>query len=176
MCRRRPYGQGCLGLILLADQCLKDLVVYEPESEVDTGVEGLCTVDGEPTGFVTRYTTQRPQDLTQLRLLVLYEYFPGGTRDELGQEIGLLNLPLPQNGHIIPPTTSGWSTEWDWPYFSQKTHCRTVAIVFSLQTSHDKRQISSSYTFLLWLGHYAGRLSRADYDQSRPDLCYLHLY
>ena len=32
-----------------------------------------------------------------------YEYFPSGTRDELGREIGLLNPPLPQDGHIVPP-------------------------------------------------------------------------
>lgn len=49
-----------------------------------------------------------------------YEYFPGGTRDELGKEIGLLNPPLPQNGHIIPPEAPGWGAEWDWAYFRKK--------------------------------------------------------
>lgn len=49
-----------------------------------------------------------------------YEYFPGGSRDEAGKEIGLLNPPLPQNGHITPPATPGWGAEWDWDYFSKK--------------------------------------------------------
>lgn len=42
-----------------------------------------------------------------------YEYFPGGSRDELGKEIGLLNPPLPNNGFVQPPTTPGWGAEWD---------------------------------------------------------------
>ncbi len=46
-----------------------------------------------------------------------YEYFPGGSRDEIGKEIGLLNPPLPQNGMIQPPTSPGWGAEWDWTYF-----------------------------------------------------------
>ena len=49
-----------------------------------------------------------------------YEYFPGGTRDELGREIGLLNPPLPERGTIAPPDGPGWGAEWDWPYFEQK--------------------------------------------------------
>ncbi|MBI1296175.1 hypothetical protein GC175_14570 [bacterium] len=49
-----------------------------------------------------------------------YEYFPGGTRDELGKEIGLLNPPIPQNGVIQPPTGPGWGAEWDWSYFEKK--------------------------------------------------------
>lgn len=49
-----------------------------------------------------------------------YEYFPGGTRDELGKEIGLLNPPLPENGHIVPPSSPGWGAEWDWGYFEKK--------------------------------------------------------
>ncbi len=49
-----------------------------------------------------------------------YEYFPGGTRDELGREIGLLNPPLPQNGMISPPDGPGWGAEWDWAYFEKK--------------------------------------------------------
>jgi L-alanine-DL-glutamate epimerase-like enolase superfamily enzyme len=49
-----------------------------------------------------------------------YEYFPGGTRDELGKEIGLLNPPLPQNGYITPPEAPGWGAEWDWVYFKKK--------------------------------------------------------
>ena len=39
----------------------------------DEGIEGMCTVGD------ARY----------------YEYFPGGTRDDLDREIGLMNLPLP---------------------------------------------------------------------------------
>ena len=49
-----------------------------------------------------------------------YEYFPGGSRDELGWEIGLLNSPLPENGFITPPTAPGWGAEWDWDYFRKK--------------------------------------------------------
>ncbi|MCB0124610.1 MAG: hypothetical protein KDE58_20285 [Caldilineaceae bacterium] len=45
-----------------------------------------------------------------------YEYFPGGSRDERGKEIGLLNPPLPQQGHITPPAAPGWGAEWDWAY------------------------------------------------------------
>jgi L-alanine-DL-glutamate epimerase-like enolase superfamily enzyme len=48
-----------------------------------------------------------------------YEYFPGGSRDERGKEIGLLNPPLPQHGHITPPTGPGWGAEWDWDYFKK---------------------------------------------------------
>lgn len=46
-----------------------------------------------------------------------YEYFPAGSRDERGKEIGLLNPPLPVAGMITPPTQPGWGTEWDWDYF-----------------------------------------------------------
>lgn len=49
-----------------------------------------------------------------------YEYFPGGSRDELGREIGLLNPPLPVDGHIAPPETPGWGAEWDRAYFAKK--------------------------------------------------------
>ena len=48
-----------------------------------------------------------------------YEYFPGGSRDERGKEIGLLNPPLPQQGRITPPTGPGWGAEWDWAYFER---------------------------------------------------------
>lgn len=48
-----------------------------------------------------------------------YEYFPGGTRDEVGKEIGLLNPPVPRNGHIVPPSAPGWGAEWDWNYFNK---------------------------------------------------------
>ena len=48
-----------------------------------------------------------------------YEYFPGGSRDERGKEIGLLNPPLPNNGFIVPPTTPGWGAEWDRAYFER---------------------------------------------------------
>ena len=48
-----------------------------------------------------------------------YEYFPGGSRDELGKEIGLLNPPLPLDGYITPPESPGWGAEWDWDYFEK---------------------------------------------------------
>ena len=49
-----------------------------------------------------------------------YEYFPGGTRDEVGKEVGLLNPPLPDNGHVKPPDTPGWGAQWDQRYFDSK--------------------------------------------------------
>ena len=49
-----------------------------------------------------------------------YEYFPGGLRDELGKEIGLLNPPVPHDGKITPPDKPGWGAEWDRPYFEKK--------------------------------------------------------
>ena len=48
-----------------------------------------------------------------------YEYFPGGSRDEQGKAIGLLNPPLPQQGRITPPSGAGWGAEWDWDYFER---------------------------------------------------------
>ena len=47
-----------------------------------------------------------------------YEYFPGGSRDELGREIGLLNPPVPRNGEVTPPNRPGWGAVWDWQYFN----------------------------------------------------------
>ena len=52
-----------------------------------------------------------------LRNTSYYEYFPGGSRDEAGAEIGLLNPALPQAGTIAPPDAPGWGAEWDWTYF-----------------------------------------------------------
>lgn len=49
-----------------------------------------------------------------------YEYFPGGSRDERGKEIGLLNPPLPRQGQVTPPPGPGWGAEWDWDYFRRK--------------------------------------------------------
>lgn len=49
-----------------------------------------------------------------------YEYFPGGSRDERGQEIGLTNPPLPVNGRITPPDGPGWGAEWDWPTLQRR--------------------------------------------------------
>ncbi len=46
-----------------------------------------------------------------------YEYFPGGSRDEAGKAIGLLNPPVPQDGVIAPPDAPGWGAAWDWDYF-----------------------------------------------------------
>ena len=48
-----------------------------------------------------------------------YEYFPGGSRDEQGKAIGLLNPPLPQQGRITPPSGPGWGAAWDWAYFER---------------------------------------------------------
>ena len=45
-----------------------------------------------------------------------YEYFPGGSRDAAGSEIGLTNPPLPVDGAIAPPPGHGWGAEWDWDY------------------------------------------------------------
>ncbi len=50
-----------------------------------------------------------------------YEYFPGGSRDELGHEIGLLNPPIPTQGVITPPTEPGWGAVWDMKRFAAKT-------------------------------------------------------
>lgn len=49
-----------------------------------------------------------------------YEYFPGGTRDDIGREIGLMNPPLPTNGYVRPPQGPGWGAEWDRAYFEKK--------------------------------------------------------
>ena len=49
-----------------------------------------------------------------------YEYFPRGSRHEIGREIGLLNPPVPVDGHIAPPSGPGWGAEWDWDYFEKK--------------------------------------------------------
>jgi L-alanine-DL-glutamate epimerase-like enolase superfamily enzyme len=46
-----------------------------------------------------------------------YEYFPGGSRDEVGKEIGLTNPPIPVDGYMTPPDGPGWGAEWDWDYF-----------------------------------------------------------
>ena len=32
-----------------------------------------------------------------------YEYFPNGSRDIIGKEIGLLHPSLPGEGHVVPP-------------------------------------------------------------------------
>ncbi len=49
-----------------------------------------------------------------------YEYFPGGSRDEAGKSIGLLNPPIPVDGYITPPDAPGWGAEWDWSWFRSK--------------------------------------------------------
>lgn len=49
-----------------------------------------------------------------------YEYFPNGSRDVIGQEIGLLNPSVPEEGYVVPPSTPGWGAEWDWSYFEKK--------------------------------------------------------
>jgi L-alanine-DL-glutamate epimerase-like enolase superfamily enzyme len=49
-----------------------------------------------------------------------YEYFPGGSRDAVGKEIGLLNPPVPTDGVIKPSGLPGWGCEWDWAHFERK--------------------------------------------------------
>jgi len=49
-----------------------------------------------------------------------YEYFPKGSRDEAGKEIGLVNPPVPESGVITPLDKPGWGAEWDWEYFNRK--------------------------------------------------------
>jgi len=48
-----------------------------------------------------------------------YEFFPGGTRDLLGKEIGLVNPPTPAGGFVRPPDGAGWGAEWDRAYFEK---------------------------------------------------------
>ena len=49
-----------------------------------------------------------------------YEYFSNGSRDIIGQEIGLLNPPVPEEGYVVPPSTPGWRAAWDWSYFEKR--------------------------------------------------------
>ena len=49
-----------------------------------------------------------------------YEYFPDGSRDCLGKEIGMLNPPIPKKGFIYPSKKFGWGYEFDWKYFKKK--------------------------------------------------------
>lgn len=49
-----------------------------------------------------------------------YEYFPDGSRDEAGREIGLLNPAVPHGGSITYPEAPGWGAEWDWDFFEKK--------------------------------------------------------
>ncbi len=49
-----------------------------------------------------------------------YEYFPTGSRDVVGKEIGLTNPPVPDKAYITPPALPGWGAEWDWEYFEKK--------------------------------------------------------
>ena len=48
-----------------------------------------------------------------------YEYFPNGSRDEAGVQIGLQNPPVPKGGVIRPPDAPGWGAEWDWKRFTR---------------------------------------------------------
>jgi len=48
-----------------------------------------------------------------------YEYFPNGSRDAAGAEIGMANPPVPDNGRIAPSGLPGWGVEWDWQYFEK---------------------------------------------------------
>ena len=49
-----------------------------------------------------------------------YEYFPDGSRDSIGKEIGLLNPPLPEGGEVKLTKKAGWGYEFDWEYFNKK--------------------------------------------------------
>ena len=49
-----------------------------------------------------------------------YEYFPDGSRDELGKEIGIVNPPIPKKGTINIPEKYGWGYEIDSNYFNKK--------------------------------------------------------
>ena len=66
------------------------------------------------------WTGARPSGLRHWKYALLRVSFPGGTRDEIGREIGLLNPPLPANGCVHPPEGSGWGAEWDRAYFEKK--------------------------------------------------------
>ena len=55
-----------------------------------------------------------------------YEFFPGGSRDVRGREIGLQNPPLPEDGFIAPPQSApDGAAEWDWEFF-RKTRIGTL--------------------------------------------------
>ena len=49
-----------------------------------------------------------------------YEFFPGGSRDLRGREIGLQNPPMPKDGCVAPPDLPGWGAEWDWAFFEKQ--------------------------------------------------------
>ena len=49
-----------------------------------------------------------------------YEYFPNGSRDAAGVEIGITNPPIPSDGRIAPSDLPGWGVEWDWDRFRRK--------------------------------------------------------
>jgi L-alanine-DL-glutamate epimerase-like enolase superfamily enzyme len=55
-----------------------------------------------------------------LRSVGRYEYFPDGSRDRIGLEIGLCNPPVPSEGFVSPPTGAGWGAEWDRHRFEQR--------------------------------------------------------
>jgi hypothetical protein len=59
--------------------------------------------------------------LTAIANTSYYEYFPGGWHDEAGREIGMMNPPVPVDGHIAPPSGPGWGADWDWKRFDEKT-------------------------------------------------------
>jgi len=66
-----------------------------------------------------------------------YEYFPGGTRDDLGREIGLMNPSLSINGYVRPPQDPRWDAKWDRTYFEKSTSSSYEPNVF----------FSATYTF-----------------------------
>ncbi len=50
-----------------------------------------------------------------------YEYFPGGSQDEVGRSLGMMNPVVPVDGYISAPDSPGWGAEWDWDLFRKRT-------------------------------------------------------
>ena len=49
-----------------------------------------------------------------------YETSPPFDGAKMGEEIGLLNPVVPQDGWVTFPDTPGWGAEWDWNQFEKK--------------------------------------------------------
>ncbi len=90
------------------------------------GTTALLALAEHAAGYATNVELNGPGGLfglvhTHLTCAIgntsYYEYFPGGSRDELGREIGLLNPPVPINGRGTPPNRPGWGAVWDRQYF-----------------------------------------------------------
>ncbi len=84
------------------------------------GLASLCQAHGttiELNGPGGLYGLVNTHLCCGLAATTYYEFFPGGTRDLLGKEIGLTNPPIPEQGVIRPPAGPGWGAEWDTDYF-----------------------------------------------------------